>query len=79
MGGKMENNVKDIKYYLKKSFPFIIAIFMSAIIVALSQVSIALSMKYALEMLLSEKYNEIIYLLIIFLAIILISGLDIIY
>jgi ABC-type bacteriocin/lantibiotic exporter with double-glycine peptidase domain len=75
MGEKMENNVKDIKYYLKKSFPFIIAIFMSAIIVALSQVSIALSMKYALEMLLSEKYNEIIYLLIIFLAIILISGL----
>lgn len=75
MGEKMENNVKDIKYYLKKSFPFIIAIFMSAIIVAASQVSIALSMKYALEMLLSEEYNEIIYLLIIFLAIILISGL----
>jgi len=48
----MENNVKDIKYYLKKSFPFIITIFMSSIIVVVSQVSIALLMKYALEILL---------------------------
>lgn len=71
----MENNVKDIKFYLRKSFPYLFAVFIAALIVSISQISTALSLKYALEMLLSEKYNEIIYLLIIFLAIIIISGL----
>jgi hypothetical protein len=66
----VETITRDIKYYLKKSTPFILAIFISAIIVAASEVAMALSMKYALEILIAEKFSDIYILLIFFLIII---------